>query len=108
MSSSIFFSDKAIYVSFFTFFARCSANSLLPLFVPPVMNMILDKFLILLESMKSINSFYLEKYHHVANGMIVAAINKPITIYVAVELSVSLDLIVLKFGSTTGLSIEEG
>jgi len=38
----------------------------------------------------------------------VAAINNPITIYVAVELSVSFDLITLKFGSTTGLSIDEG
>ena len=40
--------------------------------------------------------------------MIVAAINKPMTMYVAVELLVSLDLMTLKFGSTTGLSIDEG
>ena len=56
----------------------------------------------------SFSNSYFEKYHQVARGIIVAAINKPITIYVAVELSVSLALITLKFGSTTGLSIDDG
>ena len=59
-------------------------------------------------SSSSIDIFYLEKYHHVARGIIVAATNKPITIYVAVELSASWALIVLKLGCTTGLSIEDG
>tara|TARA_Y100000991_G_scaffold183639_1_gene147196 strand:+ start:279 stop:479 length:201 start_codon:yes stop_codon:yes gene_type:complete len=57
----------------------------------------------------SINKSYLEKYHHVARGIIVAATNKPITIYVDVdEFSASACLIALKFGSTTGLSIDDG
>ena len=38
--SSILFSDKATYDNLFVLFARCSANSLLPLLVPPVIKII--------------------------------------------------------------------
>ena len=34
---------------------------------------------LILKSLAIINLYYLEKYHHVAKGIIVAAINKPIT-----------------------------
>ena len=50
----------------------------------------------------------LEKYQ-VAKGTIEAMISRAITIYVAVdEDSISVDLITLKCGSTTGLSIADG
>ena len=69
-------SDKAMYVILLIFLPKYSANSLFPLFVPPVINMILDEIL----SLTSIKKCYLEKYHHVASGINVAATNKPITI----------------------------
>tara|TARA_Y100000589_G_scaffold105679_1_gene100213 strand:+ start:189 stop:350 length:162 start_codon:yes stop_codon:yes gene_type:complete len=49
-----------------------------------------------------------EKYQ-VAKGTIEAISNNAITKYVAVDDdSISVDLITLKFGSTTGLSIADG